>query len=125
MLTEKTLRQRIDSIWQAELHPVRRTKLLLRMSQQTRAFAQFLMRLGFNANHEKDKERTRRFWAAAATFFSIADEVRDQAGRALLGRERKIGFGYGPSAYAVPSWEREVTAAPPQRRSTIESDSEV
>ena len=115
MLTEKTLRQRIESIWQAELHPIRRTKLLLRMSQQTRAMAQFFMKLGFNAHHEKDKERTRRFWAAAATFFSIADEVREQAGRALLGRERKMGFGYGPSAYAVPSWERDGAALPPQK----------
>lgn len=113
MLTEKTIRQRIDSILETDLHPVRRTKLLLRMSYQAKAVAHLMMKLGFTAHHKRDIDRTKRFWSAAANFFSIADEVRDLAGQALKGRGPKLGFGYGARQYAYPSWDRTAVVAPP------------
>jgi hypothetical protein len=84
------------------------------MSQQALAFAHFMMKLGFTAHHRRDVERTKRFWAAAANFISLANEARGHARCALTGKKPKVGFGYGPKPYAFPSWERTTRLQPPQ-----------
>lgn len=105
MHAEQRFRNAFLMVWDADAHPIRKARQFLTFAHRAQRLGGHLMNLGFVAHHAEEWSRTKRLWAAAATFFTLADEARQHAKRALAGKTRGMGFDHVPQTYAVPNWE--------------------
>ena len=106
MHAEQRFRNAFKALWDADLSPLQRTRRFLRFALRAKMLGAHLANLGFHANAARQTQQTRRLWAAASTFLSLAVEAREHARRSLSGKNPGLRFAQQPQAYAVPSWER-------------------
>ena len=113
MLTEHKFRQQLTAVWRSVGTPMRRARSFLKLSQRAQALGKRLMDLGFTNHRHGDHEKGRRFWAAAASMFSLSATARKHAKSALNGKEPSPSFETAPTGLSVPPWEREGEMKPP------------
>lgn len=107
MFTEYAIRSRIDSICRSDAPGVARARQLLKLSKKVLRSAVHLMDVGFVELRQGNRDRCRRFWAASANLFGLANQARAHAKHALHHKGPRPCFDYTAREYAVPAWERD------------------
>lgn len=104
MLIERKVRVEFGRIWDSAAGPIRKARRFLALSSRLSSLASHLAHLGFTVQAEAQPGGRKLFWASAAEVLHFAQQARDHAREALRGENPKLGFDYGPQAYATPGW---------------------
>jgi hypothetical protein len=104
VLIESKVRAEFDTIMNLGASPLRKARKFLALEKRLSLLARHLANLGFASSEKENPTARKLLWASSAKILHFAQQAREFARQSLYNRPPKIGFDYGPQAYATPNW---------------------